>query len=142
MKTCTSHVTAGLLVCSLLLVSGNVGASGFNCGDLISVSKLVASGKTWTDSEKAYAHSVRNDAADTAEFYLSEITKRAEEGDQHSQRMLTALSAKIRASGVKTFSDIALRSAQRVHLAEDRVKSLGLSFDQCVAYGIGAWAGS
>jgi hypothetical protein len=113
----------------------------YTCKDIVSVSKLVAGGTNWTSSQTSYAHAVLREAEQVAALFLRVTKQKAKEGDRDAQNWLGLLAEK-GLGGKLSVSDLTLKAMQRVHLAEARVKSLGLIFPSCIFYGMGAYAGT
>ena len=114
----------------------------YACKDMVAVSKLVAGGTTWTSSQTSYAHAVLAEVDQVLAGFLKHYLKKANEGNQEAKNMMSMLARKGMGENMSRRNELTLKVMQRVHLAEARVKSLGLDLPNCVAYGLGAYAAS
>lgn len=116
-------------------------ASTYTCHDIVAASQFVANGQTWTSSQEAYAHDIKKEMAPLVVSMLETIRAEAEKGKQSARLYLHGL-VNLGLGESLSIEDLALQVVHRVHLAEDRVNSLGFGFEECVYYGVGAYAGT
>ena len=116
-------------------------ASTYTCHDIVAASQFVANGQTWTSSQEAYAHDIKKEMAPLVVSMLETIRAEAEKGKQSARLYLHGL-VNLGLGESLSIEDLTLQVVHRVHLAEDRVNSLGFGFEECVYYGVGAYAGT
>tara|TARA_Y100000766_G_C18880977_1_gene593411 strand:+ start:1316 stop:1741 length:426 start_codon:yes stop_codon:yes gene_type:complete len=132
-----------LLAFFLLTGSTALMASNFSCKDIIVATELILSaansGKPSSDSDKTYILNVFESANKSTASFLMSLEERIKKGDSDAELFLSTLQKKGLGTTIKV-SELSYMSMRYIFLNKERFDNLRFTFDQCIGYGLSAYA--